>query len=447
MTTFGREASSGVPERRRPSDPLRIAYFVDRFPVLSESFIINEVGGAIERGHYVRILALAAAPAGALAHPDVHRLGMLERTLYLGLPRRPDLWARSLAQVLWTYRGNARTVIRLYDHRRFGVGGDRAKFLHQSLRLVDLPPFDVIHCQFGPLGLTGHRFRACGILQGRLITTFRGHDVSRYLREYGPDVYRRLFEDGDFFLTNCDFFRRRLLELGCDPARLAVQRSGVDVSRFAFRERTPSADGRVVLATVGRLVEKKGIADCLRALAAVVPDHPKLEYRILGDGPLRAELQVLSERLGIQRHVIFLGAGNQDAVIRLLEDAHLFLGPSVTAADGDQDAPINTLKEAMAMGVPVISTWHGGIPELVEDGVSGRLVPERDPAALADALQEMLMDPSRWPGLAQAARAQVETGWDRERLNDQLDARYRSIAQAGGHRGGRCVPTAELHVA
>lgn len=99
------------------------------------------------------------------------------------------------------------------------------------------------------------------------------------------------------------------------------------------------------------------------------------------------------------------------------------------------------------MGVPVISTWHGGIPELVEDGVSGRLVPERDPAALANALQEMLMDPSRWPGLAQAARAQVETGWDRERLNDQLDARYRSIAQAGGHRGGRCVPTEELHVA
>jgi colanic acid/amylovoran biosynthesis glycosyltransferase len=410
--------------------PLRIAYLVWRFPVLSETFISNEIGGALARGHDVTVLPFAKPAAVPADRPDPEQLEIARRVVPLTLPRR--LYeVPAFAALAWRRRRAIPRVAAALDPRRFGRAQLKIRLIHQALRLAELAPFDLLHCQFGTLGLIGHRLRACGLLHGRLITTFRGHDISQYLREQGAGVYRGLFEHGDHFLTNCDFFRRRLVELGCDPARLSVQRSGVAIDRFPFRARSAPADGRVVLATVGRLVEKKGIADCLQALASVVGDHPRLSYRVLGDGPLRAELEALTDRLGLRPRVTFLGAGDQGAVRRLLEDAHLFLGPSVTAADGDQDAPINTLKEAMAMGVPVISTWHGGIPELVEDGVSGRLVPERDPAALANALRELLMAPDCWPMLARAARAEIEANWDRERLNDQLDALYRSVAQAG----------------
>jgi colanic acid/amylovoran biosynthesis glycosyltransferase len=126
-------------------------------------------------------------------------------------------------------------VIQLYDHRRFGRAGASVKLLPHALQIADLPPFDILHCEFGTLGLIGHRLRATGVLEGRLITTFRGHDVSRFVRHAGKDVYGPLFASGDFFLTNCDFFRQRLVELGCDPAKIAVQRSGIDCERFAFR--------------------------------------------------------------------------------------------------------------------------------------------------------------------------------------------------------------------
>ncbi|MEN9223394.1 MAG: glycosyltransferase, partial [Thermostichus sp. BF3_bins_97] len=103
------------------------------------------------------------------------------------------------------------------------------------------------------------------------------------------------------------------------------------------------------------------------------------------------------------------------------------LAPSVTASDGNQDAPVNVLKEAMAMGLPVISTWHGGIPELVQEGVSGFLVPERDPQALAERLSYLIQHPQRWSEMGRAGRSFVERVFDLETLNDELVRQYQRI--------------------
>ncbi|GAA3972917.1 glycosyltransferase [Allohahella marinimesophila] len=409
--------------------PLRIAFIVDRFPVLSESFIINEVAGAMERGHDVTILSLAAAPSETVVHGDFNKWDMLSRTEYLGVPRSPGPWIKKLLAILWQYRRFLPALAARYDHQHFGATGDRAKFMHQALRLLSMKPFDVIHCQFGLLGLKGLQFRESGVLQGKLITMFRGHDVSRHVQEVGGEVYTELFRKGDYFLTNCDFFRDKLLQLGCDSERLTVKRSGVVTDRFSFRTRHAPTAGNTVVASVGRLVEKKGVSYCLQGFAKALQSWPALEYHILGDGPLRQELEALTDQLGIRHAVKFHGAGNHDDVVNLLHSAHLFLATSVTAANGDQDAAINTAKEAMAMGLPVISTWHGGIPELVEDGVSGRLVPERDAGAIAAALSELLAKPEDWAALGSAGRARVEADYDQRRLNDQLNDIYRAISE------------------
>ena len=178
--------------------------------------------------------------------------------------------------------------------------------------------------------------------------------------------------------------------------------------------------------TIGRLVEKKGIEYAIRAVARLARQRP-VEYLVVGDGPLRSSLQELVDSLGAGGTIQLVGWKLQDELIELLDRSHLLLAPSVTAADGDADAPVNTLKEGMAMGLPTVGTWHGGIPELVRDGVSGFLVPERDADALFEKLLYLVDRPQEWEAMGRAGRQDVEATYNMEVLNDELVALYRSL--------------------
>jgi len=163
-------------------------------------------------------------------------------------------------------------------------------FTYAIAPLLDTPTYDIIHAQFGTDGLTSLALRDIGALRGKLITTFRGYDISTYVQSNGKDVYQSLFETGDFFLANCEFFRQRAIQLGCDPAQIKVHGSGIDCRRFTFKPRQPAADGVMRIVTTGRLVEKKGIEYSIRAIAQLLQRYPRLEYSIVGDGELRPEL-------------------------------------------------------------------------------------------------------------------------------------------------------------
>ena len=168
----------------------------------------------------------------------------------------------------------------------------------------------------------------------------------------------------------------------------------------------------------------------IRAVAALGAQGVPVHLSIIGDGPLRAPFEALIGELGCAERVELLGWRDQREIIGILDRCHLFVAPSVTAADGNQDAPVNTLKEAMAMGLPVVATHHGGIPELVGDGVSGLLVPERDSEAIAAALHGLMARAASWPQMGAAGRAAVERMFDMRKLNDEIVAVYeRLLAQ------------------
>ena len=137
------------------------------------------------------------------------------------------------------------------------------------------------------------------------------------------------------------------------------------------------------------------------------------------------------EILIVDEVVKLLGHRDREESIEILAKSHVFVAGSVTALNGDQDGPLNTLKEAMAMGLPVISTQHGGIPELVADGVSGFLVPERDPGAMFDRLAHLIEHPEMWAEMGRAGRAAVEERYDIKKLNDDLIEIYRGLVLAG----------------
>jgi colanic acid/amylovoran biosynthesis glycosyltransferase len=182
--------------------------------------------------------------------------------------------------------------------------------------------------------------------------------------------------------------------------------------------------------TIGRLVEKKGVADGLRAIAWARRRGVELRYTVIGDGPLRGRLEALAGELGIDDAVRFVGWQVQDAIVEALYGHDVLLAPSVTAQDGDQEGIPVTLMEAMATGMPVVSTRHSGIPELVEHGCSGLLADEGDYAALADALIRLSDSPELARSMARAARLRVAAVHDAAALDDQLDRHLRSLAAA-----------------
>ena len=407
---------------------MRIAFIVACFPSLSETFILNQIVGLIERGHHVDIYADQRGDTEKV-HPSVEKYSLLEKTYYLP-PVPEDLRLRVLNSLPLLVRYSYQEPIALLRSLNFLKYGEPSVSLWLLYSVVPaIKTYDIIHSQFGTLSYRGMAFQKINAPQAKLVTTFRGDDISRFVRERGDRIYDELFQTGDFFLVNCEFFKQRVVKLGCDPNKILVHRSGLDCSSYPFTPRTPAADGKVRIATTGRLVEKKGIEYAIRAVAKQAK-LSSIEYNIIGDGELRANLQLLIDELNVGDFVKLLGWKNEQEIIEILNQSHIFIAPSVTAADGNQDAPINVLKEAMAMGLPVISTLHGGIPELVEDGVSGFLVPERETEALAAKLADLINYPESWSAIGKAGRAYVEEQYNIHPLNDRLVQIYQQLLEA-----------------
>lgn len=403
---------------------MRIAFIVGEFPILSETFILNQITGLIDRGHQVDIYASSLGDTTKV-HPVIPKYNLLNRTYYF--PEIPEnlllrIW-KGIGLLLSQGKQDPGCFLNALNIFKYGKQALSLWLLYTVIPNFDTE-YDIIHCQFGTQSFRGISFRTINAPSAKLITTFRGHDISRFVLEKGENVYQKLFQTGDLFLANCEFFKRRVVELGCDESRVFVHRSGLDSSRFPFTIRSFPSDGKIRIATTGRLVEKKGIEYSIRAVAKQAFSHPNLEYNIIGDGTLREKFQKIIDELNASNFIHLLGWKNEDEIIEILNQTQIFIAPSVTAADGNQDAPINVLKEAMAMGLPVISTYHGGIPELVENGVSGFLAPERDAEALAEKLGILIENPQLWPEMGKAGRAFVEENYDLDKLNNTLVELY-----------------------
>jgi glycosyltransferase involved in cell wall biosynthesis len=208
-------------------------------------------------------------------------------------------------------------------------------------------------------------------------------------------------------LVRSDSLRRAVIDLGCAPEKIEIQRAGIPQADFPFRERPLPDNGQWRLLQAGRLIEKKGLKTTLRAFAGFRKEFPGARLTIAGEGPQLEELQSLARELQIDGAVDFVGFVSQEELRELLYSSQIFLHPSETGRDGNQEGVPNSMLEAMASGLPVFATRHGGIPEAVENNVSGILVNERDHRALADALIDCAKDPARLAAMGCAASESV----------------------------------------
>ncbi|HZT86341.1 MAG TPA: glycosyltransferase [Stellaceae bacterium] len=388
----------------------RVAFVLKGYPRLSETFIAQEIQALEERGLDILIVSLRQ-PTDAAVHP-VHRL---IRAPVLYLPEY--LWRAPLR--VWRGWRRARRLAGYAQARRHFLADlrrdptpNRIRRFGQAAVLAAELPDDIRH-------LHAH-FLHTPASVARYAAAMRGLPWS--VSAHAKDIWTiPEWEKGEklaaarWAVTCTASGRDHLAALA--PGRVDLCYHGLDLARFPPApprpQRADASDPErpVVLLSVGRAVAKKGYDDLLAALA-LLPQH--LAWRLIhvGGGPLRERLKREAAALGLADRIAWRGAQPQPAVLAAYREADLFVLPAKTAPDGDRDGLPNVLVEAQSQGLVCLATNHAGIPELIEDGVNGVLVPPGDPTALAAALAALIEDPACRVRLGAAGERRVRSRFD-----------------------------------
>jgi len=287
----------------------------------------------------------------------------------------------------------------------------------------------LIHAHFGPDGVLAQPLAKA--LQLPLVVTFHGYDATthddfasrsffkhrKYLRRRG-----RLIESAAKFIAVSEFVKRKIMAQGFPEEKIVVLYTGIDLE--AFR---PSAQvlRKPMVLFVGRLVSVKGCSYLIRAMQRVQESFPEVELVIIGDGPLRSQLE--QEARASLNHYRFLGVQPPQVVREWLNQAKVFSVPSITEESGAAEGFGMVFAEAQAMGVPVVSSLSGGIPEAVAHGETGLLAAERDVEGLAAHILRLLTDENLWSLMSAQGQKRVADRFDLRRQTVLLDEIYREV--------------------
>jgi len=364
----------------------KVVVITDQFPVLSQTFIMEQITGLIDRGFNVENWTLQIIKDSVI-HPKVNEYNLVKTACLIRLP----------ADNMQAYP---------------------EKWVEEFKRINNISGFQDImafHIHFGPnFNRFGQLFK---IISNFVVVSFHGYDGSATIQIKGKDVYKYLFERVNVITTPSHYMRDELIRNGCTPEKIRVHRYGVDINRFTRAAETNKES--TVLLTVARFVEKKGLEYAIKAFA-LLPSNIKATYRLVGDGPLYEIMQDLVKDLNIQDRVLFLGAQPQDVVLKEMANADIFVLTSVTVENGDKEGVPVCLIEAQAMELPVISTKHAGIPELIIDGKSGFLADEKDVDQIGLHMQTLVNNGAMRRRFGKSGREQVINEFNIDVLNDTL---------------------------
>jgi glycosyltransferase involved in cell wall biosynthesis len=295
--------------------------------------------------------------------------------------------------------------------------------LPELLDLLRRRPAALMHVYFGHTGV--HLLPFIETWDRPVVVSFHGADVMPrdHQAGYGARL-AALLERVPLVLARSHSLFERLIALGCPEGKLRLNRTGIPVEPFRAPPRTPPADGAWRVVQASRLIEKKGFPTTLRAFAGFRARYPAARLDIAGEGPLRETLERLAGELRIADSVTFRGFISQADLARLFAESHFFMHPSETTSGQDQEGVPNSMLEAMASGLPVIATRHGGIPEAVEDGANGLLVEEGDAAATEAAMLRLAGTPGLLAEIGNDAVRSVTEAFGQESQIVRLESYY-----------------------
>jgi colanic acid/amylovoran biosynthesis glycosyltransferase len=297
-------------------------------------------------------------------------------------------------------------------------------------RVLESRHADLMHVYFGHTGV--HLLPFMLRWPKPCVVSFHGMDIQP--REDRPgyvETLKALLQFLPIVMARSQSLRDRLVDLGCDPEKVRINRTGIPMDSFPVAQRSFPADGRWNFVQACRLIEKKGLDVSLRAFAQFRSQFPEAQLAIAGEGPLREPLERLSAELGLGQSVRFTGFLAEAEVCRLYHESHAFLHPSQMTADQNQEGIPNSMLEAMATGLPVLATYHGGIPEAVEDNKTGLLVEERDGDRLLDNMLRLAREDGLWQRIGAAGAASVRENFEHSAQIAKLEAIYDEAIRLG----------------
>jgi len=407
---------------------MKIGFFTGIFPSLSETFILNQITGLIDLGQNVEIFAFKR-PGDKKVHSDVSKYSLIFKTHYCDMPDNKILRILKALKILILnfYKRNFVLIKALSSN--YGKGASSLRLFYLSFAFID-KKIDVLQCHYGFNGLLGVYLKELGLVKS-VITAFHAYDLSEYMIKFGDKAYQDLFLMGDLFLPISEYWKRKLLILRCNENKTVVHHMGINLDRFKLIQKQKNQSEPIQLLSVGRLCEKKGIEYAIRAVAESIKGGKNIFYTIAGDGPLRFALEKIARDEKIEANVKFLGVCSQDEIVSLFSKTDIFILPSITTKDGDQEGIPVVLMEASASGIPVVSTKHSGIPEIIIDEESGLLAREKDILDLSEKINTLIDNSQKWIEFGMRGREIVETNFNIKTLNEKLLAHFKRVLSRG----------------
>lgn len=392
-----------------------IAYVLKRYPRYSETFVVSEILAHEAAGLDIQIFALRP-PSDTHFQDIISRVKAPVRYLPSGEGLRTDFWLALQA---------AADILPQFWARLATAQGESAQEVYQASLLACEAVAQGIthfHAHFGTSATTVARLASHFT---DIPYTFTAHAKDIFHETVQPDDLRRKLNDAAAVVTVSDYNRQYLhQQYGESAASVQHIYNGLDLEQFAYaepRQRPPH------IIAVGRLVEKKGFADLIKACGLLVQRQVEFRCDIVGTGELAAELQAQIEAAKLQPWVSLIGPQPQRDIKRWVQEAAVFAAPCVVGSDGNRDGLPTVLLEAMALGTPCVSTDVTGIPEVLQHEVTGLQVPQRDPVALALALERLLRNAHLRVALATQARQRIEANFDIHTNAAQLRRVFRQL--------------------
>ncbi|MGN7393710.1 glycosyltransferase [Peribacillus frigoritolerans] len=322
-------------------------------------------------------------------------------------------------------------IVKITNYRTIVIGPfdntDRTEFPFENYyninKIKDLKKFfeeqDIIaiHAHHGSHGQ--EILPLCEKYNIPLIVSIRGRDGSDRPEIFKKNAkrYSALNKHGAHYYPVCQYLAEGLRRLGIPAKNMHVLYGGIELDLFPYANRTLPTVGEIRVLSVGRLVDKKGFVTLIKAFKHIYSQYPNARLHIIGAGEDEKRIKSTIAEYNLKDVVILRGAMDSKQVSDELKNAHIFCLASQTANNGDIEGIPNALKEAMASGVPVVSTRHAGIPELIEHQRTGYLAPEKNDMELAKGIQFFIENPDVWTDYTERARKVIEEKFD---VNKQI---------------------------
>ncbi len=395
---------------------LGVLYYVGSYPVLSESFILNEIHELQNRGHNIAVFA-QRDPKEEITHNEYEDIDVPVYYANISYTDFPQLCSKKPIQMAMSNRSNG--FFTEFSPKRIGHNLLLGKQCTEFIESLDFD-IDVVHAHFANDTRMGGAFAA------------QYHGISCTVTAHAVEIFRLpnvsqikyICDSMDHVIVPSEYNRRYLRDKIKVKNQITVVPATTQIEKF--QSSAPTVENRLL--TVARLVEKKGYPYAIEAVNNLVEQGYDIKYHIVGTGDRKDKLQQLVADYGIENHVDFLGHVSDKKLKKELSEASVFLLPCIIAEDGDRDAMPVVLKEAMAAGTACVSTTVSAIPELITDGHDGVLVPEKEPEELTSAIKQLLENPENRKRIAENGRDTVHSKFDISESVDTLTDVFESLS-------------------